>query len=146
MWNSGSLVPSNSQHLTIYFFPDKPPRVALKDSEHPLKSRRWITQNFPATSPCWFCYLYCPPVNVFLLPCALFWGVFHKTYRLQHPKWAQHRSNIQKLGCSLHFRWLCVGVRACVSICVGVSAFTAYIVLPLYKWLGVVYFNSKWQG
>lgn len=131
-----------------FFFPDKSPRVILKDSEHPFsfKSRRWITQNFPATLPRRVYYLYCPAVNVLSLPRALFWGVFHKIYRLQHPNTAQHGSNLYRSWDAARTSDGCVGVRACMCICVGVSAFTSYIVLPLHKWLGAVYFNTKWQG
>lgn len=104
-----------------FFFPDKSPRVILKDSEHPFsfKSRRWITQNFPATLPRRVYYLYCPAVNVLSLPRALFWDVFHKIYRLQHPNTAQHSTDqiYTEAGMQPALRmavWECV--RACAFV------------------------------
>lgn len=38
---------------------------------------------------------------------------------------------VQKLGFSLRSGWLLVGVRACMCICVGVSALISYILFLL---------------
>lgn len=115
------------QFTTFYFFSSQISKSYVKRYVmHPFSStnRRGIfcliSQNLSAILS-QICYLYCPSANVLSLPCTLFRGIFQKTYRFPHPKWAQPRSNLYRSWNSVFTLDGCVW--ECVHVCVFVWAY-----------------------
>lgn len=98
MWNSGSLVLSNSQHLTIYFFSWQISQSYIKRFRTSVLFQKQEVDNpkLPShltPSGLLFILASCECVTAALCTVLRY---LPQNLQIQHPKWAQHRSNLYR--------------------------------------------------